>query len=157
VRNPRGDNGAGETPPSVSKVVVGGGVAGGALAGCASDGGNAGSVGGAGGSRGGEAGSTPGGIGGGATDGCDAGSVGEDGVGSLDGGVAGQVGGERSNLPSGSEARNSSTSFRRFLVLLAGGGTISGAERVAVGHCSAGTRVHQPEWQRREWLIGLEI
>ncbi len=81
MRNPTGEDGAGETPPSVGKVAVGGGGAGGTLAGCAlarsaTDGSDAGSIGGAGGSRDGEAGSTPGGIGGGPTDGGDACSVG---------------------------------------------------------------------------------
>jgi hypothetical protein len=109
---------------------------GGASVGGAADGGNVGSVGGASGSGGGEAGSTHGGIGGGATDGGDASSVdgeaesgdGEGGGGSLDGGVAGGDGGERRILPSGSESRNSSTSIRRFLVLLAVGGAMSVGE-----------------------------
>jgi hypothetical protein len=107
-----------------------------ASVGGAMDGDNAGSVGGAGGSGGGEAGSTHGGISGGAMDGGDVGSVdgvcksgdGEGGSGSLDGSVAGRDGGERRISPSGSESRNSSTSFRRFLVLLAGGGALSVGE-----------------------------
>jgi hypothetical protein len=117
---------------------------GGVSVGSATDGGDAGSIGGAGGSGGGEASSAHGGIGGGATNGSDAGSVnglGESGDGegassSLDGSVAVRDGGERRILPSGSESRNSSNSFRRFLVLLAGGGAMTvreGGDRARLG------------------------
>ncbi len=45
-----------------------------------------------------------------------------------EGNVAVQDGGERRISPSGSESRNSSNSFRCFLVLLAGGGAMSVGE-----------------------------
>ncbi len=154
VRNPRGDDGASETPRSVGRETVGGTTAGG----------NAGSAGGAGWSGGGKAGSTPGGIGGGAMDGSDSGNIsgaggsggGEDGGGSLDGGIAGQDGGERRNSPSGFKSRKSSTlfaaswSFRLAVKQMQ-------AERVAMGHGSVGTQVRQLERQRRDWLTGLEL
>jgi hypothetical protein len=131
-------DGAGEGD---GKVAVGGG---GGMAGGASVGIDAGSVGRAGGSEGGKAGSAHGGIGGGAMTGGDAGSVNglgesddDEGAGSsLDGGVAVRNGRERRISPTGSESCNSSNSFRRFLVLLAGGGATSvrkGGDGVQLG------------------------